>query len=88
MNFFRFSGSTVLLTCSALTVVPRRCYLPPQLAPHLAPGGLFVFGLMGWFHVPIYLTIAVMPVPRPDSSGTVLLPAPCANASPPRPTTT
>jgi hypothetical protein len=23
---------------------------------------LFVFGLMGWFHVPIYLTIAVMPV--------------------------
>ena len=23
---------------------------------------LFIFGLMGWFHVPIYLTIAVMPV--------------------------
>jgi predicted RND superfamily exporter protein len=30
--------------------------------PGLAATMLFVFGLMGWFGVPIYLTIAVMPV--------------------------
>ena len=30
--------------------------------PGLAATILFVFGLMGWFGVPVYLTIAVMPV--------------------------
>jgi predicted RND superfamily exporter protein len=38
--------------------------LPATLlpVPEVAATLLFVFGLMGWFHVPIYLTIAVMPV--------------------------